>query len=103
MTQLKIFILSLALTIVVVFAVFKDGPYGPPILQDQRGGNFIISAPVWFSADEVAQDYATIACLSRYFNTSVAGVELQGSRYLYLSDTIRIPMTPRWIKVYCSP
>ena len=87
----------------VVFIFFKDGPYGPPIYKDERGGDWITYAPVWIASDDTAREYATRSCLNRVFNGNVVKVELYPPSYVEVGNWLSIPIRPKMIAVYCSP
>ncbi len=104
LTKLKKYKRPLLLAFPLILILFlKDGPYGPPVFTDHRGGDFIVSAPVFFATDETAKNYANTACLSRWVNASSHTVIVEPPEYIYLGLGIRIPIKPKWVTAYCSP
>jgi hypothetical protein len=102
--KMRKFILPFFLATLIAAAIFlRDGPLGPPIYTDAVGGNYIITAPVWFASEDDVSDHASIACLNRYFNSSVVKIVMHPMTYHSVGEWFDIPVLPQWVSIYCSP
>lgn len=96
-------IVGLLLILAISMYACKEGPIGPPIFFDEKGGYLVISAPVWGRDENRATEYAHRACLSHYFNASAVEVNVSGPRFVNVVGKFNILTRPRWITIHCSP